>query len=95
MITSIQDLIKLGEKLRKEEIKTQDKFKFIIDVCHEKLEEAPRHEHSIERLLEDNQYEKVISRLKFIIESLEGGYCRILNKLENLYEITSSENNHF
>lgn len=84
MITSIQDLVKLGEKLRKEEITTQEKFKFITDICHTKLEEAPRHEHSIQRLLEDNQYEKVINRLESIIESLEGGYCRILDKLEGL-----------
>lgn len=57
-------------------------IKFIEDKAHEKLEEASLERDYIERMLEDLEYEKAISTLNSLIESLEGGYCTILNKIE-------------
>lgn len=57
-------------------------IKFIEDKAHEKLEETSLERDYIERMLEDHEYEKVISTLNSLIESLEGGYCAILNKIE-------------
>ena len=57
-------------------------IKFIEKKAHEKLEEASLERDFIERMLDDCEYEKVISTLNSLIESLEGGYCAILDKIE-------------
>ena len=78
----VEDIHKLaniiGEDIRKQE----ELLKFIKNKSHEKLEEASLERDFIERMLEDCEYEEVISTLNSLIESLEGGYCAILNKIE-------------
>ena len=64
--------------------KKEEMISFIDKKCHEKLEEASLERDSIECLYEDCRYEEVISKLNSIIESLEGGYCAILNKIEGV-----------
>ena len=64
--------------------KKEEMISFIDKKAHEKLEEASLERDYIECLYEDGRYEDVISKLNSIIESLEGGYCAILNKIEGV-----------
>lgn len=57
---------------------------YITQISHTKLIDASIEKEKIDELIEDCQYEEVISKLMSIIECLEGGYCNILNKIEGV-----------
>lgn len=78
----IEDIHKLANAIGEDIRKREELLKFIEKKAHEKLEEASLERDFIERMLEDGEYKKVISTLNSLIESLEGGYCAILNKIE-------------
>lgn len=80
MINNIlKEVNKLGDLL---EIKN-DTIEFVKYIAHDRLliYSSLEKEH-IETLIEDGDYEEAISNLRLIIEQLEGGYCRILDKIE-------------
>jgi hypothetical protein len=80
MINNIlKEVNKLGDLL---EIKN-DTIEFVKYIAHDRLliHSTLEKEH-IETLIEDGDYEEAIDNLRSIIEQLEGGYCRILNKIE-------------
>ena len=80
MINNIlKEVNKLGDLL---EIKN-DTIEFAKHTAHEKLlalSSSDREE--IDEMFEDGRYEEVIDKLQSVIEELEGGYCRILDKIE-------------
>jgi hypothetical protein len=80
MINNIlKEVNKLGDLL---EIKN-DTIEFVKYIAHDRLlvHSTSEKEH-IETLIEDGDYEEAIDNLRSIIEQLESGYCRILNKIE-------------
>lgn len=80
MINNIlKEVNKLGDLL---EIKN-DTIEFVKYVAHDRLLafSSLEKEH-LETLIEDGDYEEAIDNLRSIIEQLEGGYCRILDKIE-------------
>ena len=80
MINNIlKEVNKLGEVL---DIKDAT-IEFVKHTAHEKLlalSSSDREE--IDEMIEDGRYEEVIDKLQSVIEELEGGYCRILDKIE-------------
>ena len=75
----LKEISKLGEVL---DIK-DDTIEFVKHTAHEKLlalSSSDREE--IDEMIEDGRYEEVIDKLQSVIEELEGGYCRILDKIE-------------
>ena len=80
MISNIlKEVNKLGEVL---DIKN-DTIEFTKYIAHDRLlVYSTLEQECIETLIENGDYEEAISNLKSIIEQLESGYCRILNKIE-------------
>lgn len=80
MINNIlKEVNKLGDLLDTKD----DTIEFIKHIAHDKLLVCSSlEEERIETLIEDGNYEEAISSLQSIIETLEGGYCRILDKIE-------------
>ena len=75
----IKEISKLGDLL---EIKN-DAIEFVKYIAHDRLlTYSSLEEEHIETLIEDGDYEEAIDNLRSIIEQLEGGYCRILDKIE-------------
>lgn len=75
----IKEIGKLGDLL---EIKN-DTIEFIKYIAHDRLlTYSSLEKECIENLIEDGDYEEAINNLRSIIEQLEGGYCRILDKIE-------------
>ena len=75
----IKEIGKLGDLL---EIKN-DTIEFVKYIAHDRLlTYSSLEKECIENLIEDGDYEEAISNLRSIIEQLEGGYCRILDKIE-------------
>lgn len=54
----------------------------IENLSHERLEQSSIERSKLEKLIEDCNYEEVINKFNSIIESLEGGYCKILDIIE-------------
>ena len=80
MISNIlKEIGKLGDIL---DIKN-DTIEFVKYIAHDRLltYSSLEKEH-LETLIEDGDYEEAIDNLRSIIEQLEGGYCRILDKIE-------------
>lgn len=80
MISNIlKEIGKLGDILDIE----NDPIEFVKYIAHDRLltYSSLEKEH-IETLIEDGDYEGAIDNLRSIIEQLEGGYCRILDKIE-------------
>lgn len=59
-----------------------DIIAYVKHQAHEHLIQSSIDKDKIEELIEDCEYEEVISKLQSIIEYLEGGYCVILDKIE-------------
>lgn len=59
-----------------------DIIAYVRHQAHEHLIQSSIDKDKIEKLIEDCKYEEAISKLQSIIESLEGGYCVILDKIE-------------
>ena len=80
MINNIlKEVNKLGDLL---EIKN-DIIEFAKYTAHEKLLTLSSSDREkIDEMIEDGSYEEVIDKLQSVIEELEGGYCRILDKIE-------------
>lgn len=75
----LNEIGKLGEVL---DIK-DDIIEFAKFTAHEKLLALSSSDREkIDEMIEDGHYEEVIGKLQSIIEELEGGYCRILDKIE-------------
>lgn len=75
----IKEILKLGDIL---DIKS-DIIEFVKYITHDRLLVCSSLEKErIETLIEDGDYEEAISSLQSIIEELEGGYCKILDKIE-------------
>lgn len=55
---------------------------YVKHQAHEHLIQSSIDKDKIEKLIEDCRYKEAISKLQSIIESLEGGYCVILDKIE-------------
>ena len=75
----IEEILKLGKQLD-----TKDNtIEFTKHIAHDRLLACSSCEKErIETLIEDGDYDEAISSLQSIIEELEGGYCRILDKIE-------------
>lgn len=75
----IKEIGKLGDLLDAKD----DTIEFVKYIAHDRLltYSSLENEH-IETLIEDGNYEEAIDNLRSIIEQLEGGYCRILDKIE-------------
>lgn len=80
MINNIlKEVNKLGDLL---EIKN-DTIEFVKYIAHDRLLTfSTLEKEHLETLIEDGDYEEAIDNLRSIIEQLEGGYCRILDKIE-------------
>lgn len=80
MINNIlKEVNKLGDLL---EIKN-DTIEFVKYIAHDRLlTYSTLEKEHLETLIEDGDYEEAIDNLRSIIEQLEGGYCRILDKIE-------------
>lgn len=80
MINNIlKEVNKLGKIL---DIK-DDTIEFAKYIAHDRLlVYSSLEQECIETLIEDGDYEEAISKLRSIIEQLESGYCRILDKIE-------------
>ena len=80
MISNIlKEVNKLGEVL---DIKN-DTIEFAKYIARDRLlVYSTLEQECIETLIEDGDYEEAISNLRSIIEQLESGYCRILDKIE-------------
>jgi hypothetical protein len=80
MINNIlKEVNKLGDLL---EIKN-DTIEFVKYIAHEKLlAYSSLDRDKLDEMIEDGRYEEVIIKLQSVIEELEGGYCRILDKIE-------------
>ena len=80
MISNIlKEIGKLGDIL---DVK-DDTVEFVKHIAHDRLLiYSSLEQERIETLIEDGDYEEAISNLRSIIELLEGGYCRILDKIE-------------
>lgn len=80
MINNIlKEVNKLGDLL---EIKN-DTIEFVKHTAHEKLLALSSSDREkLDEMIEDGRYEEVIDELQSVIEELEGGYCRILDKIE-------------
>lgn len=55
---------------------------YVKHQAHEHLIQSSIDKDKIEELIKDCKYKEAISKLQSIIESLEGGYCVILDKIE-------------
>lgn len=75
----IEEILKLGKQLDTKD----DIIEFVKYIAHDRLliYSSLEKEH-LEILIEDGDYEEAIDNLRSIIEQLEGGYCRILDKIE-------------
>lgn len=75
----IEEILKLGKQLDTKD----DIIEFVKYIAHDRLliYSSLEKEH-LETLIEDGDYEEAIDNLRSIIEQLEGGYCRILDKIE-------------
>ena len=75
----IKEIGKLGDLLAIKD----DTIEFVKYIAHDRLltYSSLEKEH-LETLIEDGDYEEAIDNLRSIIEQLEGGYCRILDKIE-------------
>lgn len=75
----IEEILKLGKQLDAK----ADTIEFVKYIAHDRLlvHSTLEKEH-IETLIEDGDYEEAIDNLRSIIEQLEGGYCKILDKIE-------------
>lgn len=80
MISKIlKEVNKLGKVL---DIK-DDTIAFVKHTAHEKLlAYSSLDREKLEEMIEDDRYEEVIDKLQSLIEELEGGYCKILDKIE-------------
>ena len=75
----IKEIGKLGDIL---DIKG-DIIEFAKYTAHEKLlAYSSSDKEKVDEMIEDGRYEEVIDKLQSVIEELEGGYCRILDKIE-------------
>lgn len=75
----IEEILKLGKQLEAKD----DTIEFVKYIAHDRLLiYSSLEKECIENLIEDGDYEEAISNLRSIIEQLEGGYCRILDKIE-------------
>lgn len=58
-------------------------LEFVKNIAHDRLLiYSSLEQERIETLIKCGDYEEVINSLKSIIEQLEGGYCKILDKIE-------------
>lgn len=75
----IGEILNLGKLLDTKD----DTIEFVKYIAHDRLlvHSTLEKEH-IETLIEDGDYEEAIDNLRSIIEQLESGYCRILDKIE-------------
>ena len=80
MINNIlKEVNKLGDLLETKD----DTIEFVKYIAHNRLLACSSSEKErIETLIEDGDYDEAISSLQSIIEVLEGGYCKILDKIE-------------
>lgn len=80
MINNIlKEVNKLGDLLETKD----DTIEFVKYIAHYRLLACSSSEKErIETLIEDGDYDEAISSLQSIIEVLEGGYCKILDKIE-------------
>ena len=54
----------------------------IENLSHACLEHSSLEKNDLEKLIEDCNYDEAINKLESIIESLEAGYCKILDIIE-------------
>lgn len=75
----IGEILKLGKQLDAKD----DAIEFVKYIAHDRLLAfSTLEKEHLETLIEDGDYEEAIDNLRSIIEQLEGGYCRILDKIE-------------
>lgn len=75
----IEEILKLGKLLDAKD----DTIEFVKYIAHDRLLAfSTLEKEHLETLIEDGDYEEAIRNLRLIIEQLEGGYCRILDKIE-------------
>ena len=75
----IGEILNLGKLLDTKD----DVIEFVKYIAHDRLLiYSSLEKECIENLIEDGDYEEAIRNLRSIIEQLEGGYCRILDKIE-------------
>lgn len=82
MIYDIECLKKITTTIEKKNQKNTELVAFIEDVCHTKLLQHSANIQELEELREELNYTELISKLQSIMECLEGGYYRILDKIE-------------
>lgn len=79
----IDNILKEVNKLGKQLDTKDDIIEFAKYIAHDRLlTYSTLEKEHLETLIEDGDYEEAISNLRLIIEQLEGGYCRILDKIE-------------
>ena len=79
----INNILKEVNKLGKLLDAKDDAIEFVKYIAHDRLlTYSSLEKECIETLIEDGDYEEAIDNLRSIIEQLEGGYCRILDKIE-------------
>lgn len=82
MKTTLEKLTDITNQLFKEFNYKNTLLCRIENLSHYRLEQSSMERSNLEKLIEDCNYEKVISKFESIIETLEGGYCKILNIIE-------------
>lgn len=79
----INNILKEVNKLGKLLDAKDDAIEFVKYIAHDRLLAfSTLEKEHLETLIEDGDYEEAIDNLRSIIEQLEGGYCRILDKIE-------------
>lgn len=79
----INNILKEVNKLGKLLDTKDDAIEFVKYIAHDRLlTYSTLEKEHLETLIEDGDYEEAIDNLRSIIEQLEGGYCRILDKIE-------------
>lgn len=79
----IDNILKEVNKLGKLLDTKDDVIEFVKYIAHDRLlTYSTLEKEHLETLIEDGDYEEAIDNLRSIIEQLEGGYCRILDKIE-------------
>ena len=82
MKTTPEKLADITNQLFKEFNYKNNLLSKIESLSHACLEHSSSEISKLEELIEDCNYEEVIRKFESIIESLEGGYCKILDMIE-------------
>ena len=82
MKTTPEKLADITNQLFKEFEHKNALIRKIESLSHDRLTQSSMEISNIEELIEDCNYEEVIKKFESIIEILEGGYCKILDIIE-------------